>query len=268
MESVNQTTQQDLITFRAAVRSGVFDGPTSCCLPGQMQANLAVIPQDVAVAFRAFCDANPKPCPLLAVSDVGSHCLPSLGAEIDLRHDLPGYRVWRDGEVVAEPGDVAEFWRDDLVAFALGCSFGFDAVLADSGLLLPHVTEGRNVAMYDTTIPLEERGPFGGYLVVSMRFIPQDRLDQTIEISGDFPQCHGAPVHVGNPEEIGITNLSRPDYGDPPKGDGVPVFWACGVTPQAALRRARLRFAITHCPGKMLVCDVPASWDHILNGQS
>lgn len=265
MSVLDQTDVKNLAEFRAAVRSGVFDGPTSAAAPGRMQVNLAVIPVAYADAFRAFCDANPKPCPLLAVSEPGAPRFPDLGAEIDLRRDLPGYRVWRDGAVVAEPSDIADHWRDDLVGFALGCSFGFDAALVAEGLPLPHVAEGRNVAMYDTSIPLNAGGPFGGSMVVSMRQFAPDALDQAIAISGCFPQCHGKPVHVGDPAAIGIADLDAPDYGDPPKGEGIAAFWACGVTPQAALRRAKLPFAITHSPGKMLVCDAPASWNKILN---
>lgn len=265
MDAQTQAKPVDIAAFRAEVRAGAFTGPTSASAPGRLQVNLAVLPEIQAAAFRAFCDANPKPCPLLAVSEVGAPHVPALGQGIDLLHDLPGYRVWQDGHIVDEPTDLTAHWRDDLVAFALGCSFGFDAALVAADLPLPHVTEGRNVAMYDTTIPLVERGPFGGSMVVSLRMIPPDRLDEAKAISGRFPQCHGTPVHIGDPGAIGITDLSRPDYGDPPNGEGIPVFWACGVTPQAALRRAKLPFAITHSPGKMLVCDVPASWDRLLN---
>ncbi|MEO0391439.1 MAG: DUF1445 domain-containing protein, partial [Pseudomonadota bacterium] len=161
--------------------------------------------------------------------------------------------------------DVADHWRDDLVTFALGCSFGFDAALVEAGLPLPHTTQGRNVPMYDTTLALAEVGVFGGNLVVSLRQFAPDQLEHAINISSRYPQCHGHPVHVGDPAEIGIEDISAPDYGDPPVGTGIPAFWACGVTPQAALRRAKLPFAITHSPGKMLVCDVAASWNQILN---
>jgi uncharacterized protein YcsI (UPF0317 family) len=249
---------------RAACRAGRWTGPTSGAAPGHMQVNLAIVPRACADDFRRFCDANPKPCPLLAVSAPGEPRFPSLGADIDLRTDLPGYRVWQNGTAM-EVADATEHWRDDLVAFALGCSFGFEAALTEAGFALPHVTAGRNVAMYDTQVPLTPAGPFGGNMVVSMRFIPEHRLAEAVAISGRFPQCHGAPVHVGDPSDIGIAALARPEYGDPPEGDGVPVFWACGVTPQAALRRAGLPFAITHSPGRMLVCDVPATWDKILN---
>lgn len=252
---------------REACRTGGFTGPTTACAPGYMQVNLAILPGDQAAAFRQFCDANPRPCPLLAVSERGAPHLPVLGAEIDVRRDLPGYRVWQDGVAAPEVDDITDHWRDDLVAFALGCSFGFESALVAAGFALPHVAKGRNVSMYDTTIALTPAGAFGGNMVVSMRYIPEDRLDEAAAVSGRFPQCHGTPVHVGDPARIGIAALEQPEYGDPPEGSGVPVFWACGVTPQAALRRARLPFAITHSPGKMLVCDVPASWDQILNAQ-
>jgi len=257
-----------LSEFRSAVRAGAFTGPTSAIAPGRLQVNLTILPESYAAEFRAFCDANPKPCPLLAMSDPGSATLRALGADIDLRRDVPGYRVWENGMIAAEPNDIIEYWRDDLVAFALGCSFGFDAALIQAGLPLPHTTEGRNVPMYDTTLPLTERGAFGGNMVVSLRQFSPDELDRAIEISGHYPQCHGKPVHVGDPAEIGIMDIRAPEYGDPPIGEGITAFWACGVTPQAALRRAKLPFAITHSPGKMLVCDVDASWNQILNAPS
>ncbi|MBD3666258.1 putative hydro-lyase [Sulfitobacter aestuariivivens] len=255
----------DLCAVRARIRSGEFTAPTSRCAPGRMQVNMVILPSEQAETFRAFCDANPRPCPLLAVSAPGDPRLPVLGPDIDVRTDLPGYRVWENGAITDEPINITTLWRDDLVAFALGCSFGFDAAVAAAGIEVPHVTQGRNVPMYDSTIALTRAGVFGGTMVVSLRRFLQDRLNEVVEISRRFPQCHGAPVHVGDPAEIGILDIEQPDYGDPPVGTGVPVFWACGVTPQAALRRARLPFAITHSPGKMLVCDVPATYGEILN---
>jgi len=251
--------------IRGKIRAGQFAGPTAGLADGRMQANLAVLPKDYADKFHAFCMSNPKPCPLLAMTEPGQSTVPTLGPTIDLRSDLPGYRVWQDGAVVDEPSDVTSVWRDDLVAFALGCSFGFETALVQAGIELPHVSQGKNVPMYDTNIALQKAGPFGGNMVVSMRHIPSDRVEDVVSISGHFPQCHGTPVHVGDPSEIGVEALDRPDYGDPPVGDGVPVFWACGVTPQAALRQAKPPFAITHNPGMMLICDVPATWDNVLN---
>jgi len=260
--------QLDLKALRAEIRAGRFQQSTAGCAPGRMQANIVILPREHSADFRTFCELNPKPCPLLAVSEPGSSRLPMLGSEIDVRSDLPGYRIWRDGKPLEESKDIFSFWRDDLVTFAIGCSYGFEASLIAAGISLPHVDAGRKVAMYDTNLPLLQSGPFGGRMVVSMRRIPEHRLEDVVEISGNFPQCHGTPVHIGDPGEIGIEALGQPDYGDPPGDAGVPVFWACGVTPQAVLRRACLAFAITHSPGKMLVCDVPDTWNQLLNSVS
>ena len=247
-------------SIREAIRAGRFTNPTAGQAPGHMQANLVVLPKEHAEDFELFCARNPRPCPLLAVSAPGDPSVPVLGPDIDIRTDLPGYRIWQDGEVAAEVADIRDRWRDDFVAFALGCSFGFEAALQDSGIHLPHAANGSNVAMYDTTSPLEAVGCFGGTMVVSMRLIPTGDVARVTEISERFPDCHGGPVHVGDPGDIGITDLTRPDYGQYSSGpaDAVPMFWACGVTPQAAIRRAALGLAITHQPGKMLICDIPA----------
>ncbi len=253
----------DLMTpgaARAEIRAGRFTGTTAGLAPGALQANLVVLPAAEAEDFARFCAANPKPCPLLAQGRPGDPSLPSLGEDIDLRHDLPGYRIWRDGALSAQVTDIAALWRDDLVSFPLGCSFGFEATLMAAGIGLRHIEDGKIVSMYDTDLALEAVGPFGGRMVVSMRPVPEDRLDEVVAISGRFPLCHGTPVHAGDPADIGIADIGRPDYGDATDfRDGeVPVFWACGVTPQQAIRRSRLPFAITHEPGKMLICDAPA----------
>ena len=250
--------------IREAIRAGRFTGPTAGQAPGHMQANLVVLPERHAEDFERFCTRNPRPCPLLGVSEPGDPRLLALGADIDIRTDLPGYRIWRDGKITAEVTDIQDQWQDDFFAFALGCSFGFETALMKSGIHLPHATAGRNVAMYDTTLPLEAAGRFGGTMVVSMRLITPAEVERVTAISERFPDCHGGPVHVGDPRAIGITDLTRPDYGDYCGGaaDAVPMFWACGVTPQAAIKRAKLDLAITHQPGKMLVCDIPADRLH------
>ncbi|PSL18967.1 putative hydro-lyase [Shimia abyssi] len=265
--SLSQSTNtKDIPEFsRIPIRSGDYTGPTSGMAPHLMQANLVILPRTDATSFHDFCMINPKPCPLLAVSAPGEPRFPTLGADIDLRSDLPGYKVWQGGKPSEQVADITKFWRDDLIAFALGCSFGFEAALIEAGIELPHFSQGRNVAMFETTLPLASVGPFKGSMVVSMRYVPRDRVEDVYSICGAFPQCHGEPVHIGDPDEIGIFDLNAPDYGDPPLGDGIPVFWACGVTPQSALRTAKLDFAITHEPGKMLICDVPATFSDILN---
>ena len=217
-----------------------------------------ILPKALADDFLRFCQLNPKPCPVLAVSQPGDPMLPKLGADIDIRTDVPRYRVWRRGELVDEPTDLRALWRDDLVTFVIGCSFSFEQALLDSGLSLRHVDQNRNVAMYRTNIATESAGPFHGPMVVSMRPLKAKAAIRAIQITSRFPDVHGAPVHLGDPSLIGITDLSKPHYGDAidVMPDELPVFWACGVTPQAAIAQAKPEFCITHAPGAMLITDL------------
>jgi uncharacterized protein YcsI (UPF0317 family) len=242
---------------RAAARAGAWTSHTSGLAERHVQGNVVILPRADADDFLRYCQRNPKPCPLLAVGEPGESTLASLGADIDIRSDLPRYRVWRDGQVVDEPTDIGALWRDDFVTFVLGCSFSFEQALLDEGLHLRHVHEGRNVAMYRTNIATEPAGPFGGPLVVTMRPLGAAAAIRAVQITSRFPAVHGAPVHLGDPALIGIADLARPDYGDAVavRHDEIPVFWACGVTPQAALENARVPLAITHAPGCMLVTD-------------
>jgi uncharacterized protein YcsI (UPF0317 family) len=243
---------------RSRIRTGDFAGPTAGLAPGNVQANLVILPKALAHDFLRFAQANPKPCPVLAVSEPGDPRLPALGEDLDIRTDLPKYRVWRRGELVEEPTELHHVWRDDLVSFALGCSFSFEEALVEEGIELRHMTCGSNVPMYRTNIRCLPAGPFSGPLVVSMRPLrPADAI-RAIQITSRFPSVHGAPVHIGLPEAIGIENLARPDYGDsvPVGTDELPVFWACGVTPQAVVAEAKPDFCITHAPGSMLVTDL------------
>jgi uncharacterized protein YcsI (UPF0317 family) len=241
---------------RAQFRAGRVT-PTAGWCPGYAQANLIAVPADWAYDVLLFCQRNPRPCPVLDVTDPGA-VTTRLAPGADLRTDLPSYRVWRDGELDSEPVDVMSAWRPDLVAFLIGCSFTFETALADAGIPLRHVDQGRNVPMYITDIECRRAGRMSGPLVVSMRPIPGGLVGDAAMISGRMPSVHGAPVHVGNPDGLGIVDLDKPDYGDAVdlrRGD-VPVFWACGVTPQAALLASRPPLAITHSPGHMLVTDV------------
>jgi uncharacterized protein YcsI (UPF0317 family) len=243
--------------IRARFRVGLRV-PTASFAPGYSQANLVVLPRDEAADFALFARRNPRPCPLLDVTEPGSP-VTRLAAGADLRTDLPAYRVWADGQCVAEPDEVTGYWRDDLVAFLIGCSFTFDRTLATAGVPVRHVEQGRNVPMFRTSRDCEPAGRFAGPLVVSMRPVPAGLVVVAEEVTARYPDAHGAPVHAGDPGELGIADLARPDYGDPVEfqpGD-VPVFWACGVTPQAALVQARVPFAITHAPGHMLITDRP-----------
>jgi uncharacterized protein YcsI (UPF0317 family) len=242
---------------RAAARSGAWTQHTSNLAERHVQGNLVILPRADAADFLRYCELNPKPCPLLGVGEPGDPTLPMLGTGIDIRSDVPRYRVWRDGMLADEPTDIAALWRDDFVSFVLGCSFSFEQALLDEGLYLRHVEEGRNVAMFRTDLPTEAAGPFGGPMVVTMRPLRAADAIRAVQITSRFPAVHGAPIHLGDPALIGITDLSRPDYGDAVAvhADEIPVFWACGVTPQAALENARLPLAITHAPGCMLVTD-------------
>jgi uncharacterized protein YcsI (UPF0317 family) len=244
--------------IRLTARSGTLSGPTANLAPGFVQANLAILPRQLAYDFLLFCQRNPKPCPLLGVSDAGVAIIDALGHDLDIRHDVPRYRVWRDGELVDEPTDISDIWRDDLVTFAIGCSFSFEEALLSVGIPIRHIEESRNVPMYRSSIETVAAGVFSGPQVVSMRpMTPQDAI-KAVQVTSRFPSVHGAPVHIGNPSDIGIDDISRPDYGDAVtiKTGEVPVFWACGVTPQAAITRARPAFCITHAPGHMLVTDL------------
>jgi uncharacterized protein YcsI (UPF0317 family) len=244
---------------RGRIRAGEVLGSTAGLAPGNVQANLVVLPQALAHDFLRFAQANPKPCPVLAVSDPGDPHFPVLGEDLDIRSDLPRYRVWRHGVLADEPRSLFDVWRDDLVGFALGCSFSFEQALIEEGIELRHLTRGYNVPMYRTNIACVPAGRFAGPLVVSMRPLqPKDAI-RAIQITSRFPSVHGAPVHIGLPEAIGIADLAKPDYGDPvPIESGeLPVFWACGVTPQAVIAAVEPEFCITHAPGSMLITDLP-----------
>jgi uncharacterized protein YcsI (UPF0317 family) len=243
---------------RRAARSGRLTGHTVGAAPPYVQGNIVVLPRAHAYDFLLYCQRNPKPFPLLAVGDTGDPRLPALGDDLDIRTDVPRYRVWRDGELADEPTEIASLWRDDFVSFVLGCSFSFEQALLAAGVPLRHVECGDNVAMFRTRIATVPAGPFRGPLVVTMRPLSPADAIRAVQITSRFPSVHGAPVHLGDPARIGIADVTRPDYGDPVevRPDEVPVFWACGVTPQAALTAARLPLAITHAPGCMLVTDL------------
>jgi uncharacterized protein YcsI (UPF0317 family) len=243
---------------RARIRSGDWTSHTSGLAQGHVQGNVVILPEALANDFLRYCQRNPKPCPLLAVSEPGQAALPVLGADIDIRTDVPRYRVWRDGALVDAPADIRALWRKDLVTFVIGCSFSFEEALLQAGLPLRHIQQNRNVAMYRSDIATEAAGVFHGPMVVSMRpFTAADAI-RAVQITSRFPNVHGAPVHLGDPSQIGIADLCAPDYGDAVDvlPHEVPVFWACGVTPQAAITQARPEFCITHAPGAMLITDL------------
>lgn len=244
--------------LRAAIRAGELVGPTAGLARGFMQANLVILPAADAAEFAEFCRLNPRPCPLLEQTAAGDPEPRGCAAGADLRSDVPKYRVFRHGVLDPnEPTDIRRLWRDDLVSFLLGCSFTFENALIDEGFAVRHIAEGRNVPMYRTTVECQPAGRFRGNLVVSMRPYPVDAVERVSEITGRYPTMHGAPIHVGDPRALGIEDLSRPHFGEAVTigPDEVPMFWACGVTPQVALCQAGCELAITHSPGSMFVTD-------------
>lgn len=234
---------------------------------GFVQANLAILPKVWADDFLQFCLANPKPCPLIAVGKPGDPTLPTVGADIDIRTDVPKYCILRDGLKVEECHDITSLWGNDFVTFAIGCSFSFEGALMNAGIGVRHIELGRNVPMFRTNIPCAPAGPFSGTLVVSMRPLKPALAIRAVEVTNRMPQVHGSPVHIGDPGEIGITDITSPDYGDavPVEEGELPVFWACGVTPQVAIAEAKPPIAITHSPGCMLITDIRD--EDLINGK-
>ncbi|MBE6929986.1 MAG: putative hydro-lyase [Ruminococcaceae bacterium] len=243
---------------RALIRAGEITTPTAGMSLGYAQANLVILPKDLAYDFLLFAQRNPKPCPILEVSDVGSRYLKKIAPGADIARDIPRYRIYEDGVMTGEYTDVSEFWRDDFVSFLIGCSFSFESELLNAGVPVRHIEEGCNVPMYITNIPCEPAGVFSGNTVVSMRPIPYAQVTTAVTATAAMPRVHGAPIHIGDPDYIGINDISKPDFGDPVtiKPGETPVFWCCGVTPQAVLMASKPKFAITHAPGHMLITDV------------
>jgi uncharacterized protein YcsI (UPF0317 family) len=250
--------------IRQAIRQGRFAGPTAGLALGHVQANLVILPKAQAYDFLVFCQRNPKPCPLVEVTDPGNPEPASVAPGADLRTDVPRYRVYREGRLEAEVTDITDCWREDFVTFLLGCSFTFENAMLQAGLPVRHIEENRNVAMFRTSLACRPAGMFHGPMVVSMRPIPAPLVPRAVTVTARYPMAHGAPVHVGNPAQIGVGDLAKPDWGDPPTilpGEE-PVFWACGVTPQAVALEARPPLVITHAPGHMFITDLP---DHALS---
>jgi uncharacterized protein YcsI (UPF0317 family) len=243
---------------RLGIRAGRQRGNTAGMAPGHVQGNLMILPKSLANDFLLFCQRNPQPCPILAVSEPGDPMLVSLGNDLDIRTDIPSYRVWHEGKMISEPTDILDVWRDDLVSFVLGCSFSFEQALIEAGIPMRHIDQGCNVPMYRTSIQTEPAGVFHGPMVVSMRPMKSADAIRAVQVTSRFPRVHGAPVHIGLPHLIGIDALDQPDFGDPVeiRDDELPVFWACGVTPQSVAMAARPPFCITHSPGAMLITDL------------
>lgn len=250
--------RSDPAAARRAIRAGAYTGYTAGIAPGRVQANVCILPRKWAEDFLLYCQRNPRPCPLLARSDAGNPHLPTLAADLDIRTDIPRYHVFRNGEFVEELADIRTLWRDDLVTFALGCSFSFEEALTEAGLRLRFLERGDVAGVYVTSIDTIPAGPFAGPLMVTMRaFKPADAI-RAIQITSRFPNVHGAPVHIGNPADIGVDLVRRyQNVGDPEvRDDELPVFWACGLTPQLAVKNAKPELCITHAPSAMLITDL------------
>src|SRR5690606_9297006 len=255
---MNISNQQTPREIRQLIRNGEWQKPTSSRANGFIQANLAVLPKEMAFEFLLFCQRNPKSCPLIDVTEPGSF-VPALSAPTaDLRTDLPKYRIYRNGILTEETDQITDLWTDDMVGFLIGCSFTFEEALINNGIPIRHNEENCNVPMYRTSIPAVKAGRFEGPTVVSMRPMPEKDVIRAVQVTSRFPSVHGAPVHIGNPEGIGIRDLSQPDFGDrvTVREGEVPVFWACGVTPQAIAMHVKPEIMITHAPGHMFITDL------------
>lgn len=261
-DSYDRMRQSDPVAVRQAIRSGRYTSHTAGLALGRLQANLAIMPECYALDFMRFCQRNPKPCPLVGVTDTGDPIMGTVG-EVDIRTDAPGYNIYRHGSLDSQVSDISSLWQPDFVAFALGCSFTFEAALMAAGVRLAHIEHNTTVPMYKTGLETVAAGPFGGGMVVSMRAIAMDQVSTVIDVCRRYPHAHGAPVHVGDPKAIGIADLDSPDWGDEPiiAPGQTPVFWACGVTPQNAIAQAGLPLFISHTPGCMLITDVPEHAD-------
>jgi len=244
--------------IRSLIRNSKFERPTAGVAPGYVQANLAILPKELAFDFLLFCQRNPKPCPLIEVLEPGQIEVSTTAPKSDIRTDIPLYRVYENGEFKSEISNLQEIWEEDFVSFLLGCSFSFESALIKNGIRLPHFENGTNVSMYITNIPTVPAGPFSGPMVVSMRSIPQEKVVRAVQVTSRFPGVHGSPIHIGDPAAIGIDDLSKPDFGEPTiinEGE-VPVFWACGVTPQSVAMSSKPPMMITHAPGHMFITDM------------
>lgn len=257
--------------LRSLVRSGHFSDQTAGRAPDHLQGNVVILPRHDASDFLLFCQNNPKACPLIGLSKPGNPAIPALGGNIDIRFDVPRYRIYRNGILSRQVTDIGDLWQDDLVAFVLGCSFTFEEALVRAGFGVRHIEQGRNVPMFKTAIDTIPGGVFRGPLVVTMRPYQERLLPEIFDLCSCYPHAHGTPVYWGDPQNIGIADLGSPDYGDAVdmKADEVPVFWACGVTPQAAIEAAKPELCITHAPGHMLVTDISSDRPpNIITGMS
>lgn len=259
MNNTNPYKNSSPKEVRKLIAEGKIDCQTSGMCDGYAQANLCILPKKYAYDFLLFCQRNPQSCPLLEVGDAGNKFLNTSAPGCDITKEVPKYRIWKNGELVTETTDISQYWQDDLVTFVIGCSFSFEAPLMAAGIDVRNISENHNVPMYLTNIDTKPAGIFSGKMVVSMRPIPYDQVVRATTITAKVPKVHGAPIHIGAPEVIGIKDIGKPDFGEPStiKAGEVPVFWCCGVTPQSVVMNSKPDFCITHAPGHMLITDIP-----------
>ena len=254
----NDLQASELKKVRQYIRDGKYCSHTAGLAKGRLQVNLAIMSEEYALDFMRFCQRNPKPCPLVGVSDTGDPSIFTLGSDIDVRTDVPSYYVYKSGVLTESHDNIMSLWQSDFVAFALGCSFTFEHALQAADIRLWHIENNKTVPMFRSNIKTVAAGPFQGSMVVSMRTVDEDRLEEVVDICKRFPLAHGSPIYWGDPTRIGIRDVNFPDWGDscPIEEGKIPVFWACGVTPQVAIEQAKLPICITHKPGHMLITDV------------
>ena len=255
MKNISELTPKEI---RSLIRKGKWDKPTAGLAMGYAQANLVILPQKYAFDFLLFCQRNPKPCPLLEVLEPGEFRTKFLSLAADIRTDIPRYNIYRKGKLDRTVKDIKSFWEPDFVSFLLGCSFSFEEAMLRSKIPVRHIEENKNVPMFITNIPCKAAGIFNGPMVVTMRPVPPEKIARAVQITSRYASVHGAPIHINDPPAIGIKDLRKPDFGDPvtiKKGE-IPVFWACGVTPQAVVMKAKPDLCITHTPGHMFISDL------------
>ena len=255
MKNIQQLTPKEI---RHLIRKGTWDKPTAGVAMGYAQANLVILPQKYAFDFLLFCQRNSKPCPLLEVLEPGEFLTKFLSLDADIRTDVPRYHIYQKGKLLKTVKKITSFWKSDFVSFLLGCSFSFEEAMLRASIPVRHIEENKNVPMFISSIPCKPAGVFHGPLVVTMRPIPSDKVTQAVQITSRYASVHGAPIHIGDPSTIGIKDLRKPDFGDPVtiKRKEIPVFWACGVTPQAVVMKTRPDLCITHAPGHMFISDL------------
>ena len=245
--------------IRKQIRFENYNNHTSGLAANKLQANIVILPNEYASDFHNFCKFNPKACPLVGQTKLNNPYFSTLGDDIDIRFDVPLYNVYKNGNLIAKVKNIKEYWNNNFIAFAIGCSFSFEDALLNAGLEIDHITNNKVVPMYRTNIKNKRSGPFESKMVVSMRIFNKKDINKVKQISGNFSFAHGDPIHIGDPSEIGIKDILSPDWGDSPRNknrDEEYIFWACGVTPQNAIIEAKIPFCITHTPGHMLITDI------------